>query len=157
MRIASVSSVAKVVLFALTFALPAAAQNPIDLSRQARGLVVLPGAVLESPKTADSGLVQWKWPTAVAPQRVSCSVLGTAGESVTIQLELRTEAAPDDSGANVLTASLVCPQASSAVSTAFAVSSFPRNAPVALKVVAVSGAPKALRVYAETKSTETNH
>jgi hypothetical protein len=100
---------------------------------------------LIQPQLSDSGMLQKTDDRlAYAITAVSCSTdVGT----VTVQLDVRTAAAPNVAGANVLGTALVCTAtgtASAAVSPAVQVAA---GSPVALQMLAVSGSPGIVRVH----------
>ncbi len=61
--------------------------------------------VLETPVVGDTGLLQWVAPVALTVVQISCSIdAGTAS----INVEERTEAAPNSAGVDALSSDLVC-------------------------------------------------
>lgn len=100
---------------------------------------------LENPTAADAGKFQWKPKNALVLTRVSCD---TDQGTVSVNFDLRTEAAPNTPGQQLLAASLSC-NPSGAATTQFSASSVGGLAPVALLVTGTSGAPTIVRVYAE--------
>lgn len=96
----------------------------------------------ENPDVTDSGKFQHKLDYNGAFARISCS---TDTGTVSINFEVRTEAAPNSSGTQVLSTPLVC-SASTAVSTTFQSATFAANSPLALVVSSNVGA-SLLRVH----------
>lgn len=98
-----------------------------------------------TPTTADTNLVQHKFPNAVTILRVSCSTdVGTA----TIQFDERAEATPNTAGTNVLTAALVCDTTSEAT-TSFSNAGIAADAPLNLQITATASTPGVVRLHIE--------
>jgi hypothetical protein len=97
---------------------------------------------LENPAVADSGKVQHKIHFGGAVTRISCD---TDAGTASVNLEARTEAAPNSSGTSVLASPLVC-AAATAFTNTFAAPTIAADAPIALAISAVSGATL-LRVH----------
>jgi hypothetical protein len=95
------------------------------------------------PVAGDSGRIQWKHPKNITITKVSCNV--KAATSVVIQLNKRTEGAPDVSGTDVQTATLTC-ITTGASTTSFASAAVTADTPVALTISSVTGTPDTLRV-----------
>ena len=100
---------------------------------------------LQSPQTTDSGTFQWEPKNQLKLSRLSCSCdVGT----VSINLDIRTESAPNTTGTLVLSSPLVCTP-TTGVTTTFAVPIVPGSSPVALIIAATSGNPGVVRVNAQ--------
>lgn len=96
-----------------------------------------------TPTSGDSGAVQFKIALSTTLVRLSCSTdVGTAS----INLEIRTETAPNTTGTSVLASPLNC-GTTTVVTTGFSVAAIPAYAPVALIVTGVSGSPGVVRVH----------
>jgi len=100
---------------------------------------------VETPAPSDSGLFQWKPKNGVTLTRISCS---TDSGTAAINLEVRTEAAPNTPGTPVLTSPVTCTP-STGVATTFSASAVPGTAPVVLNISSVTGAPLVVRVHVE--------
>jgi hypothetical protein len=101
---------------------------------------------LFDPMASDTGRIQIMFPAAATITRIACSV--KAPDTVSINLEERTAAAPDTAGTAVMASALVC-DTDEAVSTSFSNAGIAGRVPVALTIAAVSGSPDTLRVYIE--------
>lgn len=100
---------------------------------------------LENPSTADTGKFQWKARNALNITRVSCS---TDSGTVSVNLDQRSESTPNASGSPVLSVALLCSSSTSSANS-FLNSSVASNAPVALLITALTGAPNVVRVHVE--------
>ena len=98
------------------------------------------------PLTSDDGLFQYvdAFPYNIAS--VSCS---TDVGSVTINFDVRSAAAPNTAGTNVLATPLVCGATGTANSALSPVVSVAGGAPVNLQVLAVSGSPDVVRIFVQ--------
>lgn len=99
---------------------------------------------LENPTPVDAGKFQWQPKNGLKLTSISCSV---DSGTVSINLEVRSAAAPNSSGQQVLSTPLTCPSTTSS-STSFQTASVPGFSPVALIITASSGSPGVVRVYA---------
>jgi len=104
---------------------------------------------LENPSVQDSGKFQWKPLHSISFTRISCNV---DSGSVSINLEVRSEALPNQSGASVLSSPLTCTTATVA-SVSFSSASVAGNSPVALVITGTNGAPAIVRIHAEYQIT----
>ena len=100
---------------------------------------------LENPTPADAGKFQWKPHSALTLTRVSCD---TDQGTVSVNFDLRTEAAPNTPGTQVLSTPLICGPTGAASQT-FSAASVAGLTPVALLVTGTNGAPTIVRIYAE--------
>ncbi len=98
------------------------------------------------PMAIDTGRIQIMFPAAVTITRIACSV--KAANTVSINLEERTAAAPDTAGTAVMGSALACDM-DEAASTTFSKAGIAARVPVALTIAAVSGSPDTLRVHIE--------
>lgn len=100
---------------------------------------------LENPTPSDSGVFQWEPKNGLKLTRIYCNVdQGTAA----INLDVRTEANPNNPGSAVLQAPLVCtPNGTS--TNVFVVTAVASETPVALLITNVTGAPTILRIHSE--------
>jgi hypothetical protein len=108
----------------------------------------LGGAVtlsLETPAPTDSGTFQWEPKNPLVLKRIACS---TDVGSASVNLEVRTESAPNSTGTAVLSVPLTCVP-TTATTTTFATASIPAQSPVALLITGVSGNPGIVRVNAQ--------
>jgi hypothetical protein len=99
---------------------------------------------LESPVVGDSGVFQWKPKHPVTLTRISCS---TDAGSVSVNLDVRTESAPNVPGTSVLSAPLSCTP-TTGITTTFAQAVLPAETPVALDIASSSGA-NVVRIHVE--------
>lgn len=107
--------------------------------------------VLESPLAADAGRFQFKLARAVTIARVSCNTGPTAGDaSININLEIRSEAAPNSNGTSVLSTPLTCNSNGTASTTTILNPSVAANSPIAV-MLSGSGTPGLLRVYLQVQ------
>lgn len=113
--------------------------------RQASGPEVK-SITLMDPVMGDSGRVQVIFTAPVTILRVACSVRGAT--SVSINLEERSAAAPDNAGTPLLGTALVC-DAGEASTTTFSKATIAARAPLALTIPMISGTPDTLRVFVE--------
>lgn len=123
--------------------LPVAAVTPIGFA-----VVYGTGAVnmdLAQPLLSDNGVFQWEPKNQLSIKRISCS---TDTGSVSINLDIRTEAAPNTPGTPVLSVPLVCSPITG-VTTTFSQPIVPPQSPVALLVSSVNGAPAVVRIHTE--------
>jgi hypothetical protein len=104
---------------------------------------------LENPTSADSGKFQWKPLHALSFTRITCNV---DSGTVNINLEVRAESLPNNSGTAVLSSSLSCAPNTTAAVT-FSSASVPGNSPVALVITGTNGAPTIVRIHAEYQIT----
>jgi hypothetical protein len=102
---------------------------------------------LLSPTTAETNLVQEKFPAAVTLARVSCSV--DSGTSVVIQFDERAEATPNTAGTNVLTGNLTCDTTNGGITTSFTNAGIAANAPLNLQIISSTGNPNAVRIHVQ--------
>lgn len=102
---------------------------------------------LLSPTTAETNLIQSKFPAAVTVTRVSCSV--DSGTSVVIQFDERAEATPNVAGTNVLTSNLTCNTTNGGITTSFSNAGIAANAPLNLQIISATGNPNAVRIHVE--------
>jgi hypothetical protein len=100
-----------------------------------------------SPTTAETNLVQEKFPSAVTITRVSCSL--DSGTSVVIQFDERAEATPNTAGTNVLTGNLTCDTTNGGITTSFTNAGIAANAPLNLQVISSTGNPNAVRIHVQ--------
>lgn len=100
---------------------------------------------LENPTAADSGKFQWKPGNGLTLTRISCDV---DGGSVSINFELRTQAAPNSPGTLVLSVPLVCGPVTTDTFL-FANAHIGPDVPVALAVSTTTGAPGIVRIHAK--------
>lgn len=115
----------------------------VTTARTGNGALVNATLDLPNPVTGQTGIFQYKVQSNGLVTRVSCSTdQGTA----TINLDLRTEAAPNASGTPALGSNLVC-SSNTTVTTTVSVPQYLANQPVALLITAVSGSPSILRVH----------
>jgi hypothetical protein len=70
--------------------------------------------IIDTPATADSGLVQMLFPTAVTLTRVSCS---TDAGTVDIQFDERVAATPNTAGSDIFASALQCTTTEGATTT----------------------------------------
>jgi hypothetical protein len=100
------------------------------------------------PLASDTGLIQYADAYPYAISVVSCS---TDQGTVTINLDVRTQAAPNTAGTNVLATPLVCNASGTANAVLMTPASVTAGAPVALDVLATAGGPlippNVLRVF----------
>lgn len=99
---------------------------------------------LDFPTTLDSGLLQHKIGVPSSIARISCT---TDTGTVSVNLDIRNESAPNVVGTPVLTSSLVCTSDTTVSTTTFINSNVPANAPVALSITGTSGGPGIVRVH----------
>lgn len=105
---------------------------------------------IDQPGTTDSGIIQHKIHTAANFVRISCyapSISGT--DTVTFNLDIRTEAAPGTAGNDVLSSPLTCGSTTQVV-TNFLHGSFDADAPIALDILSVTGTPQVLNIHVST-------
>jgi len=101
-----------------------------------------------NPDPTISGVYEHKWSKAVTVNRVSCST--NVGATVSVDFDIRTEAAPNATGTSVIGgAGLIC-NGTTPVTTVFNASTIGANLPVALLVTSTSGVPTIVRVHIET-------
>lgn len=100
---------------------------------------------IQNPTAADSGVFQWKAKNGFMLTRISCDV---DGGTVSVNLEIRTEAAPNAPGTLVLSVPLVCTPVT-ASTTSFVVPHVPSSSPVALAISTTTGSPGVVRVHPE--------
>jgi len=102
---------------------------------------------LENPTPADAGKFQWEPKNALTITRIFCAT--DPGNSVTINLDVRTESSSNNPAASqILTVPLQCTE-NGVSTTSFASDSVPAQSPVALLPLAISGTPGIVRVHVE--------
>lgn len=100
---------------------------------------------LENPTPVDAGKFNWEPKNGLNLTRISCSV---DSGSVSVNLDIRTEAAPNSPGTQVLSVPLVCTPTTGAT-TAITFPAVPPQSPVALLITSTVGSPGIVRVHAE--------
>ena len=99
----------------------------------------------------DSAKVQLTWSKTggATLQRVWCS---TDQGTLSINFDVRTEAAPDTPGTNILSSNLVC-NSTTATANTFAVGVVPQYAPLNLQINAAAGSPGIVRLHISKRLT----
>ena len=105
-----------------------------------------------SPTTAETNLVQEKFPAAVTLTRISCSV--DSGTSVVIQFDERAEATPNMAGTNVLTGNVTCDTTNGGITTSFTNARIAANAPLNLQIISSTANPNAVRIHVNIRLIE---
>lgn len=100
---------------------------------------------LEVPATTDSGNFQFEPKNVINIKRIACSV---DSGTVSINLNIRTEASPNTSGTNVLSTPLTCTP-TTGVTTTFLNPVVPVTSPVAMIITATSGSPGVVRLFVD--------
>lgn len=118
-----------------------------DPTLAAKYLTDLVAINLLSPTTAETNLVQKKFPVAVTLTRISCSV--DSGTSVVIQFDERNEATPNVAGIDVLTSNLTCDTTNGGITTSFSNAGIAANAPLNLQIISSTGNPNIVRIHVE--------
>lgn len=103
---------------------------------------------LATPATSDTGLAQHKSNNAYLLTGISCT---TDQGTVQINLDVRTEAAPNTPGTNVLASPLTCGASGTATNTLNTPLTVAAFAPTSLQILSTSGSPGVVRVHIATQ------
>lgn len=103
--------------------------------------------VIFSPTTSDTNLAQFYWPAGVTLQRIACS---TDTGTVDINLDERSESAPNTAGTNALASALSCTTTTGTASS-FSDSVEAGDVPVNLQIAATSGTPGVVRIHVKAQ------